>query len=222
MEAYKNNWFIDDMVLLPEVPSVGEEERYQAGATQVLALYWRQWQHVEQRRRFLGGELRIRSGCDLPRGIPESVQTLIEYVPPEQGFSEREVYDYIANKRLQDRLNQSFMEMEMELGISKRGVGIENGANLPPDHVISGEEGHACVSLSEILGYAIVDDEDRPGGLRLLEWVRGYAVLREIANSRTSEKEASSDQYAIPLTCDELVDVLQECGLKDERARNGS
>ena len=219
MEAYKNSWFLEDLVLLPELPSVGEVERYQAGATQVLALYWRQWQRVEQRRRFLGGELRIRTEPDLPQGIPDSVQTLIEYMPSEQSCLEREVYDYIANRRLQDRLNQTFMEMETELGISVRGVGIGDGAALPPDQVISGEEGHACVSLSEILGYAIVDDEDRPGGLRLLEWVRGYAVLREMANSPTRETEASSDQYANLVTCEELVDVLGQCGLEAERAQ---
>lgn len=218
MEAYKNDLFVGDTVVLPELPKVGEEERFQSGATQVLALFWRQWQRVDKRRRFLGGEFRVHSGDKKPPGIPDAVETLIEYVPPENGLAEREVYDYLANTRLQDCLVQTFMEMEVEAGLSGKGVGITGGAALPPEQLVSGEEAHAGVSLSEALGYSIVDDDERPGGLRLLEWVRGYAVLKEIAQSHTVNNDVSGDAYAVLLAESELVGILQACGLDGDLA----
>jgi hypothetical protein len=39
MEAYKNDWFVGDVVVLPVLPAVGEQQRFQSGATQVLALF---------------------------------------------------------------------------------------------------------------------------------------------------------------------------------------
>ena len=101
MEAYKNSWFADDIVVLPEFPAVGDEERYQSGSTQALALCWRQWQRVDKRRRFLGGELLMYSGDRLPSGLPDKITTLIAYCPEDKWLSEREVYDYLANVRLQ-------------------------------------------------------------------------------------------------------------------------
>jgi hypothetical protein len=198
MEAYKNSWFDNDIVVLPELPKVGDSERFQSGATQVLALFWRQWQRLEKRRRYLGGELRLRSLENRPPGLPDAVKALIEYVPPHGGFSECEVYDFLSNSRLKDRLTQTFMEMEIEGGgLSDRGVDINDGAQLPPIQLVSGEEAHAGVSLSEVLGYSIVGDYERPGGLRLLEWVRGYAVLKEIAKGSVAKGTGSGDDYAV-------------------------
>jgi hypothetical protein len=99
-------------------------------------------------------------------------------------MSELEVYDYLANERLRDRLTQTFLEMNVELRVLERGVGIDGEAKLPPGDFVSAEEIHAAVSLSEILGYAIASDMEQPGGLRLLEWVRGYAVLKELGQQR--------------------------------------
>lgn len=218
MEAYKNSWFVDDSVVLPDLPAVDDEVRYQSGSTQALALYWRQWQRVEKRRRFLDGDLLLYRGDQLPSGLPDQITTLIAYSPEDNGLSEREVYDYLANTRLRDRLIQTFMEMEIESGFSGQGVGIAGGAVLPPEQLVSTEEAHAGVSLSEVLGYSIVEDEERPAGLRLLEWVRGYIVLKEIAKARTQDQTVPGDAYAIRLEEAELVGILQACGLKDDAA----
>ena len=218
MEAHKNKWFENHQVVLPELAKVDDDIRSQSGAMQYLALCWRQWQCVEERRRFLGGDLRVYAGADKPASIPDTIEALTEYVPPEDGYSEREVYDYLANSRLKDRLLQNFSSMETEIGLSERGVGISNGAALPPKQLVSGKEAHAGVALCEILGYSIGDDDERPGGLRLLEWVRGYAVLEEITRSRIAKKDASGDDYAILLEKGELVGILQACGLEGDLA----
>lgn len=218
MEAYRNSWFDGDVVVLPELAKVGDEIRFQSGASQFLSICWHQWQHVEERRRFLGGDLRVHTGANKPAVIPDTCEALIQYIPPEDGYSEREVYDYLANERLKEILVQNFFAMETEHRLSERGVGINNGAALPPKQFISGEEAHAGVALCEMLGYSIVDDHERPGGLRLLEWVRGYAVLKEIARSPIVKDDASGDDYTILLEKGELVDVLRACGLEGNQA----
>lgn len=189
----------------------------QSGSTQVLALIWRQWQRTEKRRRYLGGEFVVFSGDKLPPNVPDNIERLVKYVPPDDGFSDREVYDYIANIRLKDRLVQNFFELEIEHRLSERAVGINNGAALPPHELISADEAHACISLSEILGYQIADDDERPGGLRLLEWVRGYTVLKELS-SHNQKDDVPVEQCTLVYEEDELVSILNKCGLEGELA----
>jgi hypothetical protein len=165
-----------------------------------------------------GLRLQDDNGQSVPLGLPDQIATLIAYRPEDEGLSEREVYDYLANTRLHDRLIQTFMEMEIESGLSGQGVGIAGGAALPPAQLVSTEEAHAGVSLSEVLGYSIVEDEERPEGLRLLEWVRGYIVLKEIAKARTQDQTMHGDSYIIRLEKAELLGILQACGLKDDAA----
>jgi hypothetical protein len=85
MEAYKNSWFepVTEIVVLPEVPAVGEEERLQAGATQVMSASWRQWQRVEKRRRYTGGEL--RPDRRRPASLSSRASQDRDRVPPSRG-----------------------------------------------------------------------------------------------------------------------------------------
>jgi hypothetical protein len=48
-----------------------------------------------------------------------------------------------------------------------------------------------------------VSDTERPGGLRLLEWVRGYAVLKELGKRET---DASADDFILVFAEAELLD----------------
>lgn len=217
MEAYNNRWFDGETVILPEFPEIEEEVILQSGSTQVLALFWRQWQRTEKRRRYLGGEFKVLNGDNLPPNVPENIKQLVKYVPPDNGFSERDVYDYISNIRLKDRLIQNFIELEIENRLSEIGVGINSGAALPPHELVSGEEAHACTHLSEILGYQIADDDERPGGLRLIEWVRGYIVLKELS-SLNQKGDVSVEQCTPVFEEKELVSILNKCGLEGELA----
>ena len=218
MEAHRNNWFVDDIITLPTLPSVGDEERYQSGSTQVLALCWRQWQRVERRRRYLDGQLRGYSGSERPVGLPQQISTLYEYHPVEEGLAERELYDFIANVRLKDRLIQTYFEMELETTASSHAVGIANGASLPPENLISVEEMLCCTALSEILGYSILEDTEQPCGIRLIEWVRGYIVLKEIVNDRGKKSPSTGENYEVLMSKTELMKILVACGLGSDTA----
>jgi hypothetical protein len=213
MEAYKNKWFdAERNVVLPILPTVADQERYKAGSTEVLAQCWRRWRRTEQRRRFLGGEFEERSKPDLPNGMPKVIERLTIYNPPKT-----EIFDHVANERLNDRLGQTFMEMLVETNLQEKAAGIKHKVALPPSGMISAEEGHSGVSLSEIVSYSIVEDQERPGGLRLLEWIRAYCVLQQLARDRESQDNSSGNLvFVIPR--DELISILKRCGLSQQSA----
>lgn len=218
MEAINNKWFDNDIVALPDLPQVDDQVRHRSGSTQMLALCWRQWQRVEKRRRYLGGIFVHQPSHRLPIEAGRQAESVLTYHPEDGTLNEREVYDFLANSRLRDRLVQTYFSMEVEHGFSSKGFGINNGAELPPAQFVSLEEAHAGNSLSEVLGYSIMEDDERPEQLLLREWVRGYIVLKEIAKERTSADSVDGDGYAVLMQDHELTSILERCGFERDTA----
>lgn len=212
MEAFKNGWFNErDELVLPEPPLIDDVLRFQAGSTQVLAAHWRHWTHLERRRRYLGGRLDVRRGEVIPEPLRSQIKSWIVYEPDET--SGRELFDYFANQRLKHRFAQNLMEIRIQLGASGTGVGSRHGAALPTEQLVSEIEGHALVALSEMLGYLVTDDDDDSSGLRLLHWVRGYAVLHDLARENI-RRVSTSDRWQVIMDEAQLVGILQSCGLE--------
>jgi hypothetical protein len=210
MEAYKNNWFdTARTVILPVFPEVTDAERYKAGATEVLAAYWLRWQRTEERRRFVGGEFKHLVTPNLPKWAPKKAKEITIYTPTEEEF-----FDYAANERVKDRFGQTFLQMIFQSNPENKATGIENSAALLPDAFISVDEVHSAVLLSEILSYSIADDKETPGGLRLVEWVRGYAVLQQLARNQVS-KNPKSDALIFQISYQELLPLLERLGLRN-------
>jgi hypothetical protein len=80
---------------------------------------------------------------------------------------------------------------------------------------VSAKEAHSAVALSEILGYSVADDRERPAGLRLVEWLRGYAFLQCLAEDRFK----TTPTGVIILEESELAAGLQRVGLSADAAR---
>lgn len=218
MEAHKNDWFVDDIVTLPILPTVGKEECNQSGSVRILAACWQQWRKVERRIRFLGGELLEHSGDERPVGLPKEISKLYEYRPANEGSSMPEIYDFVANLRLHDKLAQFYIEMAVETSASTFATGIANGAMLPPQNIISDEELLCCSALSEILGYSVLEDSEKPCGIRLIEWIRGYFVLKEVVKGRLADGSISYANCTVKMSEKELMEALTTCGLYDEAA----
>jgi hypothetical protein len=208
--GHRHKWFdTEKFLVLPKPPSVTEDEIFKAGLTEVLAASWRHWERMEQRCRYFGGDLKVFTGDDLPGwATAEGAETVIEYhhIPDIQFF------DYIANERLNDRLIQTFQEMALETNMEARGSGIAAPLSLPPGAFVSAQEAHSNVSLSEILGYDIVDDQERPCGLRLVEWIRGYATLQCLADERYAQDGRPG--LCTTVLRNDLVALLDRVGLK--------
>ena len=213
LHGHQNKWFDSKKFLvLPKLPDVAEDEVYKAGLTEILAVFWRHWERMEQRCRYFGGEIKVFAGSDLPSWAPKGAETAIEY----DHVSQEEFFDYLANERLNDRLIQTFQEMALQTNMQSTASGIAAPLSLPPGVFVSAREAHSDVSLSEILGYSIVDDQERPCGLRLVEWIRGYAALQCLADERYSQDGKSSLYFSVPRQT--LIALLDRVGLKDGAA----
>ena len=211
--GHRYRWFdTEKFLVLPKLPEVTGDEIYKAGLTEVLAASWRHWERMEQRCRYFDGEIKVFTGTDLPAWAPESAETAIEYDHISQG----EFFDYLANDRLDDRLIQTFQEMTLQINMQTRESGIAAPLSLPPGVFVSAQEAHSDVSLSEILGYSIVDDQERPCGLRLVEWIRGYATLRCLADERYAQDGKKGLWFTI--SREMLVATLDRVGLKERAA----
>jgi hypothetical protein len=208
MESYTNSWHdAHDVITLPLLPQAGEAEVYKAGSTQLLAMCWRRWRQTEERLRFRGGALEQHTAPDLPDGTPSGVTNVTVYRPDDAEF-----FDYAANGRVLDRLGQQFMEMMTETRAVEKVSGISGPLPLLPAGIVSLEEFHAAAALGDILKYEIVEDTERPGGLRLLEWLRGYAVLQHLANDSYKSRPGEAGLTSIYQRAD-LSSLLERCGL---------
>lgn len=216
LSAYNGKWFDpDDVIRVPPLPAVSEGDVGLASVSSQTALVWSEWQMVEERARHYGGELTPLSGDDVPEPFPRNV-VLIEHRP---WGVEWEMFDAIANERLGDRLSQTFDEMMAETNLASRAVGIDAGAALPPGGLVSVQEGHSGVMLCEFLGLDITRHPTEYGDLTLSEWLRGYAVLQQLAQ-RSLGGEGSARTRAFPrFEAAELEEVLQRNGLVGVKAR---
>lgn len=213
MEAYKNSWFDSEgFVELPILPEIGDEEQYKAGSTELLCIWWQRWRHTEERRRFLGGTFEEHTAPNLPSWAPQKAQRVIVYNPLEMVL-----FDYISNERLFDRIGQTYLEMVFETDVDANTKSILNGSSLLPDDFISSDEVHAAVTISEILGYDIVMDREQPAGLRLVEWVRGFAVLKEVTRQHSGIGN-KAESLIFERSFDELLVLLRKNGMHKEFA----
>src|ERR1700686_606992 len=89
--------------------------------------------------------------------------------------------EVIANERLSAVLFQNYVEMLHFTNISDLAKGIAQPLELIPAGHVSGEEAHAVLVLNHLLCFSPADDQSSYGGLRLVEWVRGYAALQQLA-----------------------------------------
>lgn len=213
MEAYKNKWFdADGCVVLPPLPKIGEKERYKAGSTEVMGIWWQRWRRTEGRRRFLGGTFEEYTAPNIPAWAPKKAKNVIVYNPLEM-----ELFDYISNERLNDRILQTFMEMLIETNIESNAKGILKGAPLIPDAFVSTEEVHAAVTMSEILSYDVAQDQEQPAGIRLVEWLRGYTVLKELVRQRSGAGDDVTS-LVFEVSRAELLTLLCKNGMSKDSA----
>ncbi|VTU32054.1 hypothetical protein RA8CHR_04481 [Variovorax sp. RA8] len=181
MEAFKGGWFDSEgAIVVPLADEPSEEALHQAGSTFLLATLWRRWRSVEQRARLLGGGLRILKQEEFTEGAAPEAKTLVEHkVNPNI-----ELPHWVAAERLLDRLNQNYMEMLSSPSAQKVVSKASQNRNLlPPRGLLSTEELQVLWGVSQALAYDVREDQERPGGLRLVEWIRGYCVLKELAQT---------------------------------------
>lgn len=214
LSAYGGKWFdADGIVRIPDIVTITEAQVDQAGAANLTALAWQQWQLLEERCRFLDGNLRKEpapSG-EFPKGA--------EFIVHDSNTLDWETIDLAANERLGDRLRQTFDEMVLTTNLLNTGQGITPGAPMPSAGYISAAEAHTVVMMSEYLGLDVATYAADLGGLKLIEWVRGFAVLQQLVSDRL-DAETDPIERAFPkLKIAELEEILNRNGIAGAKAR---
>ncbi|MFF0952163.1 hypothetical protein ACFYE9_32455 [Rhizobium leguminosarum] len=185
MEGYANKWFSGDRqwLTLPSLPAVSDREIYLAEQAEFLAMAWARWERLHEKARYFGVEINTLGSDQLPDGAPEGVKRVYERAAGGM------VADFIANERAIDREGKSAADLFGTTNIGRIGKGIDNPVQLPPTEWISEQEALNSLSLSEAVGYNIAEDLERPGGLRLVQWVRGYMALAAWVSKQRGDQQ---------------------------------
>lgn len=214
LAAYKAHWFdTAELIKIPVMPIATEEQAKAARAADGTAVGWQQWQRIEERFRYLGGTLEKRDASDGEQ-LPIGAQVIVH----EPAVVEWELWDTIANERLGDRLSQTFIEMATMTNMLDKPAGIDPGAAMPPSGYVSAQEIHSSVLLSEYLATNVVTHQADLGGLKLSEWMRGFAVLQVLAEARSEAASEPMDRAFPRFTFSELEAILQSNGLIGTKA----
>jgi hypothetical protein len=209
MEAYAYGWLgKGGRIELPSLPPVGDREIFMTGASEYLAMSWLRWERFHQTARYLNEDIDELTGDVRPKGLPDEITTV--FTRP----GKMNLPDWIANERALDRDGIATWDLMVTTNVTNRAGGIRDSLRLPSDGWISPQEVTNCLSLSEVVGYNIVSDTDRHGGLRLVQWVRGYIALSTWA----AERLAAGHVGIVRTTRAELIDLLTRLSFTEMEA----
>ena len=211
LEAYREGWFdAADRMVLPNLESVSDGVRDAAVANLLNANMWRRWKNVDERVRFLGGNLE-KFLLDFPEwvaGIKDQnpsidVDVAFEFTPNIGN----EQFDILANERLDQILEQNLNKMIRETNASKKVAVAGTFVALPPKSWVSIDEIHAALMLGHLTKADI--SKTSAGTLLLSERLRGYAALKLLI----VELEKEQKTYFPRVARARLAAELERCGL---------
>lgn len=214
IEGRMEKWLhADDVFVIPAQVAVTEEDVFKAGSNEYLSLIWRNWKSLEERVRFLGGRLTVRTRPNLPERFPGELDVLYEAVETP------DVFDlWVSQYRLNDGSAQSYLQLLGHDIVQGRAVDIDIGARLPPHAWLDHEEAVAFGSLSDTLGYPITEELQEIGGLTMVEWLRGFVVLSVLAERQIGERHGERNLWLPRFKRADLQNVLIRNGLTTQKA----
>lgn len=194
----------DDVVVVPAVPSSTPINLDNVNELIELAAGWKLVGRLHDRLRFFDGRIDVANDRD-------------NFTRIISGLTDIERLDYIANERFHERLQQTFFEMVGGTPLVAQSRGIENPCPLEPKAFISPQEGHARVMLCEAFCSDVTSYSGKPGGLTIMEWLRGYAALQAIVEAGYVRGDPRTLMRAFNL--DALVGWLRHLGMSEDAAR---
>ncbi|MGB8414745.1 hypothetical protein [Paraburkholderia sp.] len=215
LEAYRENYFNEnDDVVLPPLGATADRDEGILGANLALARAWRVWKNIDERTRFLGGEL-----TEFRNEMPEWVGAMGQAAAKlEVAFEfkpnvETEILDILANERFDERMRQNLMQMIVGTNLLDKVAPENEGVALPPNGLLSVDEGHAGVMLGQALSLRL--DQARAGSLFLTERLRGYAVLKRLLAALVRK----TGSHFAHVSEEDLLAELTRCGLSSQSAQ---
>lgn len=204
MQTDSRDWHDeDDVVIVPAIPSSTPINLDDVNELIELAVGWKLVGRLHDRLRFFHGSIDVKDRDHVTRIV--------------SGPTDIERLDYVANERFQERLQQTFFEMIGGTPLVTQSRGIEDPCPLEPKAFISPQEGHARVMLCEVFCSDVTSYSAKPGGLTIMEWLRGYAALQAIVEAGYVGGDPRTLLRAFDLAA--LVDCLRHLGMSENAAR---
>jgi hypothetical protein len=241
MFGHEHDWYdADGFLVLPARVAVDVDTLNLAGSTMELGAIWGQLAHFETRWRYFGGDVDLvnaddaselrahavrgaaaddvpvreagepaRAGSNIASGDrrPDAMQIL--RFQHEHGV---ELTFLVAEARLRNMMLQTYFRITNETRYEHL-LSASERTELPPKQFVDAEELAAALTLSDLFGFLITDDENEHFGLRIAEWLRGYSALRRLP---TNEEQTPSNVHRV--SKEELVGHLGRFGLPSEKA----
>ncbi|CAO1653105.1 nuclease-related domain-containing protein [Parasphingorhabdus sp. NYA22] len=209
LEGYGAGLFdVDGRLVVPEPVVPDQAALIAIGSELVLGTLWLQWEHFHKTARYLGDEISVEQ-AEIPVGDggDGATQGPLRKVTLFQRSRNANQVDFIANERSLRREGLSGGKMVFTTNVLDGASGIDGMVPLWPEAWVSAEEAGHAAALSEALGYNVATDQHRPGGLRLVEWLRCYSSLSALASSREGE-----DGF-LPSTMEEISEFLSRMSI---------
>jgi hypothetical protein len=208
MLAARHGWHDrDGAVVLPDRPDVTTCDSNAAKLTRLSEL-WEMWRRMETGARFLGCELReAEHHCGTVRSM----------VPSREAMHWRRLA-HIAYEQLTAEITSVFNQLIYREDAHLEAVGIDNNAPLMPAAPVTASEIYAYHALEVLLAIEPREDTSQYLGLTLIEWLRGYSVLEQIA-SVAGRSEGKASRLLIRLNEPDLILRLVRLGLTADKAK---
>jgi hypothetical protein len=203
MFAHQYSWFTaDGSIRLPAPPEVPGEIVDTAGVTLAYGGVWEQLQLFETNHRYFGGTVTVDTVED-ERGDACEIVTFDSDRALTLTF-------LVAEQRLRNLMMQHYFQLTNESVHEHLLAGPQ--AALPPAQYVDAEEIATTITLSHLLHFSVIDDVAEYNGLRIVEWIRGYTVLR-------NHTEHETDRAIHGVELGMLLEKLRSGGLSEDKAR---
>lgn len=211
MYAARWNWVGEKgAIVVPEPPNAASYSELDAVAVQTLAQAFYAWRRIDDNIRFFGGDI-VEEHDD------RVAQTVWRHAPSQEGLKWQRT-SLLAHEALTGEIALIFHQLVYREDAHLSAASIAGHCPLYPGAYVCAGELQAVQALDIILSTSIAADQSLYGGLRLTEWVRGYAVLIAISEA-AANGEGDASRLLIVRSEAELVSLLGRLGLRRERAQ---
>lgn len=217
MEAFQQGWFsASGQLVLPNRVETTTDEREAVRPLLTAAQAWRHWTWIQEETRYFDGTLTDVPPSEFPQEYHEAgVTQFMHHVP---GGASWHVIDLAANERFHLRIKQEAAEMVFGTNASKLVKGVSDKAPLLPDAFVSIEELHSAHILDHGLSASVATDKTQYCGLRLVEWLRGYATLQQLVAAPYDASDHNPELLLVEIERSDLIERLHRVGLAGAKA----
>ena len=215
MLGHRNGWMASGKFTLPARIEPDEDNLSAAARISRLGDVWQRVVDESKYHRFWGGYFEVRGADEEEKDVQPGLEYVIASVKTERDRRDDvRIAEYIAFNRIQRKQ----MVVSRDVGRSSAKDRVKSPrvevVALAPDELVSELEMATLCMLDMAMHFNPIKNTNTFGGLRILEWLRGYCVLEECYAGGLSEL---SDEI-VQIDAEEFVATLQRAGLSRAKA----